>query len=158
MFSRSNLTSSLPSGEHILPSSKWEEVKTKLSTISVPEGQAPVQFENVLTKEALGILLKDNDIRSALFPFVTDAEPELDQLIQSEAFQQRLKLLNAAVEQDELEFILSNLGIEKGTFFIFILHTFFLSKICFLLYSDLKAFLKAAKEQALSKTDAMDED
>ncbi|GAA5807627.1 hypothetical protein MFLAVUS_000996 [Mucor flavus] len=132
----SDLTSSLPSGEHILPSSKWEEVKTKLSTVSVPEGQEPVQFENVLTKESLGVLLKDTDIRSALFPFVTEAEPELDQLIQSEAFQQRLKLLNAAVEQDELEFILSDLGIEK----------------------DLKAFLKAAKEQALSKTDAMNED
>lgn len=137
----------MPSGDHILPSSKWEEVKTKLSTVSVPEGQAPVQFENVLTKESLGVLLKDTDIRSALFPFVTEAEPELDQLIQGEAFQQRLKLLNAAVEQDELEFILSDLGIEKGNLFFymfFILFCFCLKHTFFIIYR-FKSLFKSCK-------------
>jgi hypothetical protein len=62
--------------------------------------------------------LADSDIRSALFPFVSDSSErsseEVEQLVQSQQFQQRLQTLNAALQQDALSSIVESLDTEKG--------------------------------------------
>ncbi|KAI9344124.1 proteasome complex subunit Rpn13 ubiquitin receptor-domain-containing protein [Pilaira anomala] len=132
-----HLSSALPSNGHVLANSQWTELKSKLDHISIPEGQSAVAFEQVSNKDALATILKDDQIRSALFPFISsEQQQDLDQLIQSQPFKERLQLLKFAIQQDELNFIIQELEIEK----------------------DLKAFLKAVEEQAKHKADAMEED
>lgn len=82
--------------------------------MTVPEGQATINVNDVLDNDELKTILADADIRSAVFPFVNEAQADVDQLIQTEQFQQRLQLLNTAIEQDTLDFILEDLDSEKG--------------------------------------------
>ncbi|KAG2209946.1 hypothetical protein INT47_003381 [Mucor saturninus] len=138
----SNLSSSLPG--NVIPSSQWSDLKTKLTQVTVPEGQAAIDVHDVLEINTLEAILTDSDIRSALFPFISEnssrTKADVEQLIQNEQFQQRLQLLSTAIQQDTLNAILEDLDSEKN----------------------LKSFLKAAEEQAKRKahrdTDAMDED
>lgn len=68
--------------------------------------------------DAVNAILADSDIRSALFPFVSDSSErspeEIEQLVQSQQFQQRLQTLNAALQQDALSSIVESLDTEKG--------------------------------------------
>lgn len=139
---RSSPSSAVSSG-HVIPASNWTELPSKLSQVNVPEGQS-IQLEDVLSADTLNNILSDSDIRTALFPFVSESahrsDAEIEQLVQSQQFQQRLQLLNAALQQDALTSLVEALETEK----------------------DLKSFLKAAEEQAKRKShrgaDAMDED
>lgn len=113
-YSIRHLSSALPSSGHVLGDSHWIEVKSRLEHVSVPEGQSVVAFEQVSNKDALATILKDDQIRSALFPFISSEQQDLDQLIQTQPFKERLQLLKYAIEQNELNFIIQELEIEKG--------------------------------------------
>lgn len=86
--------------------------------MTVPEGQAAIDVHDVLDAEGLEAILADSDIRSALFPFVSESsnrtQTDIEELIQSEQFQQRLQILNTAIQQDALDVILEDLEAEKG--------------------------------------------
>lgn len=117
--SRGNLSSSLPSSGHVISSSKWSELHSKLSEVNAPEEAATLELEEVLGAEALNNILSDSDIRAALFPFVSESsssrsEAEIEQLVSSQQFQQRLQVLNAALQQDTLNSIVEELETEKG--------------------------------------------
>lgn len=103
---------------NLIPSSQWSDLKTKLTQVTVPEGQAPIDVHDVLETDALEAILADSDIRSALFPFVNESsnrtKAEIEQLIQNEQFQQRLQLLSTAIQQDTLNAILEDLDSEKS--------------------------------------------
>lgn len=94
--------------------------------------------------ETLNPILDDSDIRSALFPFVSDSAErsaeEIEQLVASQQFKQRLHVLHTAIEQDALSSLLDDLEAEKDT----------------------ASFLKAVSEQAKRRknrgSEAMDED
>lgn len=115
-FLCSNLSSALPG--NVVPDSHWSNLKTKLTQVTVPEGQAAIDVHDVLETEELEAILADSDIRSALFPFVSESsdrtQAEIEQLIQSEPFQQRLQLLSTAIQQDTLDAILEDLDSEKS--------------------------------------------
>lgn len=91
---------------------------SKLSQVNVEGEQATIDLEEVLDADALHAILGDSDIRSALFPFVSESsnrsDAEVEQLVQSQQFQQRLQLLNAALQQDKLTFLVDALETEKG--------------------------------------------
>ncbi|KAL7328521.1 hypothetical protein PS15p_206783 [Mucor circinelloides] len=140
-----NLSSSLPGANgNVIASSKWNELHNTLANINTPEEQASLDLGDALDADAVNAILGDSDIRSALFPFVSESSErsaeEIAQLVQSQQFQQRLQTLNAALQQDALSSIVDALETEK----------------------DIKSFLKAVKEQAKRKqnrdSDAMEED
>ncbi|KAF1804557.1 proteasome complex subunit Rpn13 ubiquitin receptor-domain-containing protein [Mucor lusitanicus] len=140
-----NLSSSLPGAAgNVIAASKWSELHNTLANINTPEEQAALDLGDALDADAVNAILGDSDIRSALFPFVSESSErsadEIAQLVQSQQFQQRLQTLNAALEQDALTSIVDALETEK----------------------DIKSFLKAVEEQAKRKqhrdADAMDED
>ncbi|CAO3647253.1 unnamed protein product [Mucor hiemalis] len=114
---RSSPSSALSSG-HVIPASNWTELPSKLSQVNVPEGQSNLQLEDVLSADTLNTILEDSDIRAALFPFVSESshrsDAEIEQLVQSQQFQQRLQLLNAALQQDALTTLVDALETEKG--------------------------------------------
>lgn len=134
-----------------------------LADINTPEEQASLDLGDALGADAVNAILGDSEIRSALFPFVSESSKrsadEITQLVQSQQFQQRLQTLNAALQQDALSSIVEALETEKG------MHaTLTHSKDAVLkfLHLDIKSFLKAVEEQAKRKqhhdSDAMDED
>ncbi|EPB91844.1 hypothetical protein HMPREF1544_01352 [Mucor circinelloides 1006PhL] len=140
-----NLSSSLPGANgNVIAASKWNELHNTLANINIPEEQASLDLGDALDADAVNAILGDSDIRSALFPFVSESSErsaeEIAQLVQSQQFQQRLQTLNAALQQDALSSIVDALETEK----------------------DIKSFLKAVKEQAKRKqnrdSDAMEED
>ncbi|ORE05060.1 adhesion regulating molecule [Rhizopus microsporus var. microsporus] len=137
----SGLGSSLSRQAEILTSSRWNQLKEKLDRISAEE-QAQLDIGDVLNTDTVNIILRDDDIRNALFPFVsaTDSRrtPEqVQQLVQNQQFQNRLQTIHKAIQQDELNSILEDLHAEKN----------------------LKSFLKAVEDQAKRKhEDAMEED
>ncbi|CEG76659.1 hypothetical protein RMATCC62417_11521 [Rhizopus microsporus] len=137
----SGLGSSLSRQAEILTSSRWNQLKEKLDRISAEE-QAQLDIGDVLNTDAVNTILRDDDIRNALFPFVsaTDSRrtPEqVQQLVQNQQFQNRLQTIHKAIQQDELNNILEDLHAEKN----------------------LKSFLKAVEDQAKRKhEDAMEED
>ncbi|KAK4519075.1 phosphatidylinositol-4- kinase [Mucor velutinosus] len=140
-----NLSSSLPGATgNVIAASKWSELHNTLADINVPEEQASLDLGDALDADAANAILGDSEIRSALFPFVSESSErsadEIAQLVQSQQFQQRLQTLNAALQQDALTSIVEALETEK----------------------DIKSFLKAVEEQAKRKqhrdADAMDED
>ncbi|CEG74482.1 hypothetical protein RMATCC62417_09690 [Rhizopus microsporus] len=137
----SGLGSSLSRQAEILTSSRWNQLKEKLDRISVEE-QAQLNIGDVLNTDAVNTILSDDDIRNALFPFVSASDsrrtPEqVQQLVQNQQFQNRLQTIHKAIQQDELNSILEDLHAEKN----------------------LKSFLKAVEDQAKRKhEDAMEED
>ncbi|KAL9552769.1 hypothetical protein MBANPS3_003610 [Mucor bainieri] len=140
-----NLSSSLPGATgNVIAASKWSELHNTLASTSTPEEQAALDLGDALDADAVNAILGDADIRSALFPFVSESSErsadEIAQLVQSQQFQQRLQTLNAALQQDALTSIVDALETEK----------------------DIKSFLKAVEEQAKRKqhrdADVMDED
>ncbi|CAO3618550.1 unnamed protein product [Mucor fragilis] len=140
-----NLSSSLPGATgNVIAASKWNELHNTLADINTPEEQASLDLGDALGADAVNAILGDSEIRSALFPFVSESSKrsadEITQLVQSQQFQQRLQTLNAALQQDALSSIVEALETEK----------------------DIKSFLKAVEEQAKRKqhhdSDAMDED
>ncbi|GAN07509.1 conserved hypothetical protein [Mucor ambiguus] len=140
-----NLSSSLPGATgNVIATSKWNELHNTLADINTPEEQATLDLGDALDADAVNAILGDSEIRSALFPFVSESSErssdEISQLVQSQQFQQRLQTLNAALQQDALNSIVEALETEK----------------------DIKSFLKAVEEQAKRKqhrdADAMDED
>ncbi|CEG74483.1 hypothetical protein RMATCC62417_09690 [Rhizopus microsporus] len=132
---------SLSRQAEILTSSRWNQLKEKLDRISVEE-QAQLNIGDVLNTDAVNTILSDDDIRNALFPFVSASDsrrtPEqVQQLVQNQQFQNRLQTIHKAIQQDELNSILEDLHAEKN----------------------LKSFLKAVEDQAKRKhEDAMEED
>ncbi|ORE15141.1 adhesion regulating molecule [Rhizopus microsporus] len=137
----SGLGSSLSRQAEILTSSRWNQLKEKLDRISVEE-QAQLDIGDVLNTDAVNTILSDDDIRNALFPFISASDsrrtPEqVQQLVQNQQFQNRLQTIHKAIQQDELNSILEDLHAEKN----------------------LKSFLKAVEDQAKRKhEDAMEED
>ncbi|CEI95573.1 hypothetical protein RMCBS344292_09755 [Rhizopus microsporus] len=137
----SGLGSSLSRQAEILTSSRWNQLKEKLDRISVEE-QAQLNIGDVLNTDAVNTILSDDDIRNALFPFISASDsrrtPEqVQQLVQNQQFQNRLQTIHKAIQQDELNSILEDLHAEKN----------------------LKSFLKAVEDQAKRKhEDAMEED
>ncbi|KAI9485951.1 MAG: proteasome complex subunit Rpn13 ubiquitin receptor-domain-containing protein [Benjaminiella poitrasii] len=129
---------------YILPRAKWTELGSRLAEINPPEEQAALDVEDALKADSLNHILHFSEIRTALFPFISESpersEEEIRQLVQSQQFQQRLQVLNAALQQGILSDITS--AIETT--------------------NDLKSFLEAATEQAKRRrqreTDAMEED
>ncbi|CEI95572.1 hypothetical protein RMCBS344292_09755 [Rhizopus microsporus] len=132
---------SLSRQAEILTSSRWNQLKEKLDRISVEE-QAQLNIGDVLNTDAVNTILSDDDIRNALFPFISASDsrrtPEqVQQLVQNQQFQNRLQTIHKAIQQDELNSILEDLHAEKN----------------------LKSFLKAVEDQAKRKhEDAMEED
>ncbi|KAL4215783.1 proteasome complex subunit Rpn13 ubiquitin receptor-domain-containing protein [Rhizopus microsporus] len=132
---------SLSRQAEILTSSRWNQLKEKLDRISVEE-QAQLDIGDVLNTDAVNTILSDDDIRNALFPFISASDsrrtPEqVQQLVQNQQFQNRLQTIHKAIQQDELNSILEDLHAEKN----------------------LKSFLKAVEDQAKRKhEDAMEED
>ncbi|KAI8332984.1 proteasome complex subunit Rpn13 ubiquitin receptor-domain-containing protein [Blakeslea trispora] len=122
----------------------WADVQHTLDQVEPPSEPVSLELDSVLTADKVRTLLNDDAIQPALFPFASStagSDEELEQLVQSQPFQQRLQLLHVALQQDRLAEIVTQLGIEKTV----------------------KAFLKAAEEQARRKAairdlDAMDED
>lgn len=112
---------------------KWKQVQTILSNISPPDTTTSLELDPQMIEP----LIHHPDIRSSLFPFVTSTPTteELHQLIQSQAFQDRMQLINTALQQDHLHDIVN------------ILHT----------QKDIQSFLQALSEWA-SHHESMDED
>ncbi|KAI7905488.1 proteasome complex subunit Rpn13 ubiquitin receptor-domain-containing protein [Cokeromyces recurvatus] len=129
---------------YILPRAKWAEVGTRLSEINPPEEYASLDVGDALKAEALNSILHYSEIRSALFPFISESsersEEEIQQLVESQQFQQRLQVLNTALRQGVLSDITS--AIETT--------------------NDLRSFLEAVVDQAKRKrqreSNAMEED
>lgn len=100
-----------------LSGTQIESIKDILSDITILEDTssttATIELsENVKTTSALNPLLKDNDLRSALFPNVpavnTDrTQDELNELVGSNEFQQSLKKIETAIQSDVLDPIIS---------------------------------------------------
>ncbi|KAI8646835.1 proteasome complex subunit Rpn13 ubiquitin receptor-domain-containing protein [Parasitella parasitica] len=141
----SNLSSSLPgASSNAISASKWNELRSTLDDIIIPEEPASFDLSDALEADALNAILADSDIRSALFPFVSDSRErsaeEISQLIQSQQFQQRLQAIDFALQNDALTSIVISLDTEN----------------------DIKSFLKAVEEYAKRKqsddSDAMDEE
>lgn len=125
-----NLSSSLPGANgNVIAASKWNELHNTLANINIPEEQASLDLGDALDADAVNAILGDSDIRSALFPFVSESSErsaeEIAQLVQSQQFQQRLQTLNAALQQDALSSIVDALETEKGT------HTRTMDRKCF---------------------------
>ncbi|CEP15238.1 hypothetical protein [Parasitella parasitica] len=139
-----NLSSSLPGASNIIPASKWNELRSTLDDIIIAEEPASFDLGDTLDADALNAILADSDIRSALFPFVSDSREksaeEINQLIQTQQFQQRLQTIDVALQNDALASIVISLDAEN----------------------DIKSFLKAVEEYAKRKqtrdSDTMDED
>ncbi|KAI8095030.1 proteasome complex subunit Rpn13 ubiquitin receptor-domain-containing protein [Gilbertella persicaria] len=143
-----SLSSALPTDNNsgtVIPNSKWTELHAKLAEVNAPTEPASLELGDATSTEAIKTMLNDSDIRSALFPFVSQStersDQDIEQLIQSQQFQQRLQVLHAALQQDALTSVVEALETEK----------------------DIKSFLKAVEEQAKRKAahqdaDAMDED
>jgi translation initiation factor IF-2 len=140
-------------------------LKDKLAEVSVPEQAASLDLGDAVKAETINTILRNAKIRSALFPFVNEAQErskeEVDQLVQSQQFQQRLQVIHVALERDVLTFITEALECGKGEIQgkkIPILFYY----VSYSLLLDIKSFLKAVEEQAKieehSETDAMDED
>jgi hypothetical protein len=110
----------LPSGRsgNTISAAKWNELKGKLAEVSVPDQTASLELGDALKAEAVNTILRDSEIRSALFPFVTEGQErskeEVDQLVQSQQFQQRLQVIHAALERDALTSITEALECGKG--------------------------------------------
>jgi hypothetical protein len=75
---------------------------------------------DTLNQDALNAILNDDDIRNALFPFVPESNhrsaEEVDQLVHTIEFQNRLQTIHSAIQQDELKFLLDELNAEKSKF------------------------------------------
>lgn len=116
----SNLSSDLPSGRSgdVISAGKWNELKNKLAEVSAPGQTASLELGDALKAETVNAILRDSDIKSALFPFITETQErskeEVDQLVQSQPFQQRLQVIHAALEQNALTFITEALECGKG--------------------------------------------
>ncbi|KAI9303590.1 proteasome complex subunit Rpn13 ubiquitin receptor-domain-containing protein [Cunninghamella echinulata] len=121
-----------------LSGTQIESIKDILSDITILEDTssttATIELsENVKTTSALNPLLKDNDLRSALFPNVpavnTDrTQDELNELVGSNEFQQSLKKIETAIQSDVLDPIISFLKLGSSP--------------------SVSTFLKALEEQA----------
>ncbi|CAO3649624.1 unnamed protein product [Cunninghamella blakesleeana] len=106
-----------------LSETQIESIKDILSDITVLEettsSSSTIELsESVTTANVLNPLLKDNALRSALFPNVpavnTDrTQDELNELIASNDFQQSLKKIESAIQNDVLDSILSFLNLDS---------------------------------------------
>lgn len=117
-----SISSSLSRQAEILTSSRWNQLKEKLDRISVEE-QAQLDIGDVLNTDAVNTILSDDDIRNALFPFISASDsrrtPEqVQQLVQNQQFQNRLQTIHKAIQQDELNSILEDLHAEKSKYYI----------------------------------------
>ncbi|KAI8977121.1 proteasome complex subunit Rpn13 ubiquitin receptor-domain-containing protein [Mycotypha africana] len=141
----SNLSSSIDI-EARIPASKWTEAESTLAETNAPEQPVTLELGDALAADTLNSILREDDIRSALFPFVNEgnkrSEEEIEQLVQSEEFKRRLQVINAALEQDKLDSLVEALQTDK----------------------DLKSFLKAVgyyakhKNEGRTDMDVMEED
>lgn len=106
---------------HELYAAKWMDVQTMLSELTVPEGKtsSSLDLSEVLTAEVLNPILGDAVIRETLFPFVNHSREErspqeIEELVSSQQFKERLQLLNYALERDVLTAIIEALDSEKS--------------------------------------------
>jgi CRISPR/Cas system-associated protein Csm6 len=86
--------------------------------MTAPEEQAALDLSQVLNKDILNPIFADTIIRSALFPFVSQAaertSEEIDELVASDQFKQRLQLLNTAINQGAFASIIDSLDTENS--------------------------------------------
>ncbi|KAG0174886.1 adhesion regulating molecule 1 [Apophysomyces sp. BC1034] len=119
------------------------QLRNVLASTSVPEDES-VLFE--LDSHSLASLLNDSEIRSALFPFLSEQQrtpAEVQEIIQNSQFQHALHTLAVALQSHQLDSLLTRLGLDLAT------------------ERDVESFLRALEEQAERRSrdnDAMDED
>ncbi|KAF7732373.1 adhesion regulating molecule 1 [Apophysomyces ossiformis] len=95
---------------------------------------------------SLNALLDDSEIRSALFPFLSQqqrTESEIQEVIRTAQFQRALQALDIALRSHQLDSLLTHLGLNLAT------------------ERHVESFLRALEEQARRRgqdSDAMDED
>ncbi|KAG9291942.1 hypothetical protein G9A89_004880 [Geosiphon pyriformis] len=112
-----------------------------LSRIQIPEGsrQPDINLADVLTPAAIGPLLSNPDISSALFPHLPQnlerTPEELREVIHSPQFSQALQLLSIALQSGQLGPLLTSLGLDSST------------------GTGVEAFLRAIQEQATRQRD-----
>lgn len=111
-------------------------LRTILSGIQIPEGtrQPDINLNDVLTPSAIGPLLNNPEIASALFPHlpanIERSPEELTAVIQSPQFAQALQSLSVALQSGQLGPLLSQLGLDPSA------------------GNGVEAFLRAIQEQA----------
>ncbi|KAI8974089.1 proteasome complex subunit Rpn13 ubiquitin receptor-domain-containing protein [Pilobolus umbonatus] len=95
-----------------ISSEKWKQVKTVLDHVQLPENVSPLELDS----STLTPILHHSEIRSSLFPSVSDQErttDEVKELVRSSAVQERLQKLKIALEQDHLQDVVEILHTEK---------------------------------------------
>ncbi|RIA95808.1 proteasome complex subunit Rpn13 ubiquitin receptor-domain-containing protein [Glomus cerebriforme] len=119
-----------------LTSEQLGNLRNILSGIQVPEGtrQPDVNLIDVLTPSAIGPLLNNPEIASALFPHlpanIERSPEELAAVIQSPQFAQALQSLSIALQSGQLGPLLTQLGLDPSA------------------GNGVEAFLRAIQEQA----------
>lgn len=106
------------SGSNQVSSDQLSNLRNILQGITVPEDQpqTDLNLADVLTPSAIGPLLNDAEIRSALFPHLPESiaqtPEELRRVVQSPQFQQSLQSLSYALSSGQLGPLLAQLGLE----------------------------------------------
>ncbi|CAG8601070.1 8331_t:CDS:2 [Acaulospora morrowiae] len=106
--------------EHTVTPEQLGNLRNILSGIQIPEGsrQSDLNLADVLAPSAIGPLLNDPELSSALFPHlppnINRTPEELREVIQSPQFAQALQSLNIALQSGQLGPLLTQLGLDPS--------------------------------------------
>ncbi|RUS20652.1 hypothetical protein BC937DRAFT_94691 [Endogone sp. FLAS-F59071] len=133
----SDPSSTTPQPQGQLSPTQLSDLRNILAGIRVPESQGlspDINLANVLTPTAIGPLLNDPQICSALFSYLPEnsqrTPEELRDIIQSPQFTQALQSLSIALQSGQLGPLLTQLGLDPSA------------------GNSVEAFLNAIQEQA----------